>query len=107
MTYRVGPRYGAIVEATADLDNAIRVVKTFDDPQDAIRQMAPACQDGERWAVVDLTVMRVVAKGSRHAGQQTRDSSWLFRATSSSALQTARTVSRAIDVRTYVKRRLV
>ena len=73
VTDRVGPRYGAIVwEATADLDDAIRAVQTFDDPQDAIRQMVPTCQDGERWAVIDLTVMRVVAKGARHPQRTAR-----------------------------------
>jgi hypothetical protein len=66
VTARVGRRYGAILwEASADLDHAIRTVKTFDNPDDAIRLVAPTCEDGERWAVVDLQTMDVVAKGTR------------------------------------------
>jgi hypothetical protein len=77
VTDRYGPRYGAILwEASADLDNAVRVVKTFDNPQDAIRLVAPECKDGERWAVVDLTIMRVVAKGASHAGLRLPDPDW-------------------------------
>ena len=79
MTSRVDPQYGAFVwEASADIDSAIRVVRAFADPQDAILSVAPNCLDGERWAVVDLTVMRVVAKGSSHSGPQAPDSRWLF-----------------------------
>jgi hypothetical protein len=76
---RFGPRYGAILwEASADLDSAIRVVKSFDNPQDAIRLVAPDCQDGERWAVVDLTIMRVIAKGAADATVRLPDCDWLF-----------------------------
>jgi hypothetical protein len=58
-------RYGAILwHASADIDNAIRLVKTFDDPEAAVRLLATICADGERWAVVDLTTMRAVATGS-------------------------------------------
>ena len=79
VTTRIGPRYGAILwEASADIDNAIRLVKTFHDPQDAILVVAPTCQDGERWAVVDLTLMRVVAKGSSQSGPHLPDSHWPF-----------------------------
>ena len=48
----------------ADIDDAIRVVRTFRDPDDAARLVARMCRTGERWAVVDLTAKRVIA-GSR------------------------------------------
>jgi hypothetical protein len=79
VTTRVGARYEAIVwQASADIDNAIRLVRTFHDPQDAILGVARTCQDGQRWAVVDLTLMRVIAKGSSHSGPRPLDSDWPF-----------------------------
>ena len=59
-------RYGAIRwTCDAEMHDAIRAVKAFPDPNDAVRFVAPACQEGERWAVVDLATMSVVAGGSR------------------------------------------
>src|ERR1700722_16921478 len=79
VTERFGPRYGAILwDASADLDTAIRFVKSFDNPQDAIGLMAHDCKDGERWAVVDLAIMRVVARGASHSGRRLPDCQWLF-----------------------------
>jgi hypothetical protein len=58
-------RYGAILwRASVDMDEAIRIVKRFDDPQAAIRLLADRCAAGEQWAVVDLSTMGVVATGS-------------------------------------------
>jgi hypothetical protein len=55
-------RYGGIVwRESADIDDAIRVVKTFRDPDDAARLVARMCRRGERWAVVDLAAKRVIA----------------------------------------------
>jgi hypothetical protein len=60
-----GPRYGAILwDVAADLNDAIRLVKGVADPMDAIRLVAASCQDGQRWAVVDLQRMTVVAEGN-------------------------------------------
>jgi hypothetical protein len=49
------------------VNHAIRAVKAFADPNDAIQYVAPTCGQGERWAVVDLSTMTVVAEGSRPA----------------------------------------
>jgi hypothetical protein len=40
--------------------------------------MALPCQDGERWAVVDLSAMRLVAKGSCQPGQRFPEYGWLL-----------------------------
>jgi hypothetical protein len=62
---RSGPQYGAILwDASADIDDAIRLVKAFADPQGAINLVASSRQDGQRWAVVDLRTMNVVAQGN-------------------------------------------
>jgi hypothetical protein len=69
---RVGQRYGAIRwQVEADLDNAIRLVRSFDNPTDAIRLVATTCARGERWAVVELPSRRLVVAGpSRYDHQQ-------------------------------------
>jgi hypothetical protein len=55
-------RYGGIVwRESADIDDAIRVVRTFRDPDDAARLIARMCRRGERWAVVDLAAKQVIA----------------------------------------------
>jgi hypothetical protein len=57
-------RYGAIVwESGMDVNEAIRAVKAFSDPNDAIRYAVPACHLGGHWAVVDLATMDTVAQG--------------------------------------------
>jgi hypothetical protein len=79
VTNRAGLRYGAILwDAVADIDAAIRVVKRFDNPQEAVRLVAPCCAVGQKWAVVDLISMRVVAKGSSQSGQGIADPGWPF-----------------------------
>ena len=45
------------------IDDAIRLVKAADDPAEAIGLVASACPADQRWAVVDLTTMSVVACG--------------------------------------------
>jgi hypothetical protein len=61
-------RFGAILwQAAADIDNAIKLVQAFDDPDDAVHLLTTSCAEGEQWAVVDLRTMGVVAAGS---GQQ-------------------------------------
>ena len=58
-------RYGAILwHATADIDDAIRMVRAFPDADEAVRVVAPACDSNQKWAVVDLATMSVVASGS-------------------------------------------
>jgi len=55
-------RFGVIRwEAGADLEDAIRLVKACDDPAAAVQLASRACPAGERWAVVDLSTMSVVA----------------------------------------------
>jgi hypothetical protein len=54
------------------------VLKRFDDPQEAIHLVAPCCAIGQKWAVVDLISMRVVAKGSSQSGQGLPDPGWPF-----------------------------
>jgi hypothetical protein len=58
-------RYGAIVwHPGVDIDDdAIRMVKAADDPDEATGLVASACLDNQRWAVIDLTTMSVVASG--------------------------------------------
>ena len=57
-------RFGAIRwESDAGLDDAIRLVRACHDANDAVRLASGACRDGERWAVVDLQTMRVLASG--------------------------------------------
>ncbi len=57
-------RYGAIVwHPGAGIDDAIRLVKAADDQEEAVRFVAPVCPEDQRWAVVDLTTMNVVASG--------------------------------------------
>jgi hypothetical protein len=59
-------RFGGILwEMSADIDDAICLAKGFDNPDDAIQLLGSNCEDGQRWAVVDLASMRVVASGSR------------------------------------------
>jgi hypothetical protein len=69
-------RFGAILwETGVEVHEAIRAVKVFPDADDAIAYVAPACTTGQRWAVVDLVTMAVVAEGARNAarpGQGTR-----------------------------------
>jgi hypothetical protein len=58
-------RYGAILwQASADIDDAIRLVKTFDDPDTAAFLLATNCAEDEQWAMVDLRTMGVIAAGS-------------------------------------------
>jgi hypothetical protein len=58
-------RYGGIVwEHAAELDDSIIFVETFDNPNDAIRQVVPRCRGGERWAVIDLNSLGIVATGN-------------------------------------------
>jgi hypothetical protein len=57
-------RYGAIVwHPGVDIDDAIRMVKAADDPDEATGLVASACLEDQRWAVIDLTTMSVVASG--------------------------------------------
>jgi hypothetical protein len=57
-------RYGAIVwRPGVDIDHAIRLVKAADDPDEAKGLVLSACRGDQRWAVVDLITMRVVASG--------------------------------------------
>ena len=68
MNDRGGVLYGAIVwDALANIDDAIKVVKAFDNPDDARRLAALTCGDGQRWAVVHLETKRVVAQGCEPA----------------------------------------
>jgi hypothetical protein len=56
--------FGAIVwESGLEADEAIRAVKAFQDPNEAIRYVASLCEAGETWAVVDLVTLTVVAQG--------------------------------------------
>jgi hypothetical protein len=58
-------RYGAIRwRPSAPLDDAIRAVRGFDDPDAAVRFIQPTCGPEERWAVVELKPMRIIAAGS-------------------------------------------
>jgi hypothetical protein len=57
-------RFGAIRwEDQASLEDAIRLVKACHDPNDAVRVASSSCRAEERWAVVDLTTMSVLASG--------------------------------------------
>jgi len=57
-------RYGAIVwHPGVGIDDAIRLVRAADDPEEAMGLVAPGCREDQRWAVVDLTTMSVVAAG--------------------------------------------
>jgi hypothetical protein len=46
------------------MEDAIRLARTFDDPDPAVRFLAASCVAGEQWAVVDLSTMGVVGTGS-------------------------------------------
>ena len=66
-------RYGAIIWRPAtDIDDAIRLVRAFDDPSEAVRLVEPACAFDQRWAVVDLATMSVVASGAGETGLRPR-----------------------------------
>lgn len=57
-------RFGAIRwESDASLDDAIRMVRACDYASDAVQLASGACAAGERWAVVDLQTMKVLATG--------------------------------------------
>jgi hypothetical protein len=57
-------RYGAIMwHPGVGIDDAIRLVKGADDQEEAVRFVAPVCPSDQRWAVIDLTTMHVVASG--------------------------------------------
>jgi hypothetical protein len=57
-------RYGAIVwRPGVDIEDAIRMVKAADNPDEATGLVASACLEDQRWAVIDLTTMSVVASG--------------------------------------------
>jgi hypothetical protein len=58
-------RYGAIVwHPGIDIDDdAIRLVRAADDPDEATGVVASVCLENQRWAVIDLTTMSVVASG--------------------------------------------
>jgi hypothetical protein len=57
-------RYGAIMwHPEAGIDDAIRLVKGADDQEEAVRFVAPVCPSDQRWAVIDLTTINVVASG--------------------------------------------
>lgn len=59
---RTRRRFGAILwEATADIDDAIRVVESFEDANAAVARVANECSSGETWAVVEIPSMRIVA----------------------------------------------
>jgi hypothetical protein len=61
---RTRRRYGAIMwHPGAGIDDAIRLVMAADDQEEAVRLVAPVCPQDQRWAVVDLTTMNVVASG--------------------------------------------
>ena len=64
MGRRAPGRFGAIRwESEVQLDDAIRLVRACHDPNDAVRLASGACAEGERWAVVDLSTMQVLASG--------------------------------------------
>jgi hypothetical protein len=46
------------------IDDAIQLVRAFDDHDEAIACASNACGFAEQWAVVDLTSMTVTARGS-------------------------------------------
>jgi hypothetical protein len=57
-------RYGAILwRPGVEIDDAIRLVKAVDDPEEAMSLVVSGCHDDQRWAIVDLTTMNVVASG--------------------------------------------
>jgi hypothetical protein len=61
-------RFGAIRwETQASLEDAIRLVKACNDPGDAVRVASDSCRAEERWAVVDLRTMSVLATGSKRS----------------------------------------
>jgi hypothetical protein len=59
----VRPYGGILWDDTAELDDSISFVRTFDSPDDAVRQLVPRCRLGERWAVIDLNTLGIVATG--------------------------------------------
>ncbi|MBV9661473.1 MAG: hypothetical protein JO337_09975 [Acidimicrobiales bacterium] len=55
-------RFGAILwEASANMDDAIRMVEAFADPDSAISRLTTVCSPGQKWAVVEIPGMRIVA----------------------------------------------
>jgi hypothetical protein len=57
-------RYGALLwTESATLDDAIDKVRAFHDLNDAVDFVRPSCTRGQRWAVVDLNDLTVVATG--------------------------------------------
>lgn len=65
---RGGRRYGAIVwESGLEINDAIVAAKAFPDANGAYRYIAPLCGAAERWAVVDLATMTVIAEGGCRA----------------------------------------
>jgi hypothetical protein len=57
-------RFGAIRwESQASLEDAILLVKACQDPNDAVRVASDSCRAEDRWAVVDLATMSVLASG--------------------------------------------
>ena len=52
-------------KADVAIDDAIEMVRGFDDREEAVAYASKACRVAERWAVVDLTLMTVTARGSR------------------------------------------
>jgi hypothetical protein len=57
-------RFGAIRwETEAHLDDAIRMVRACHYASEAVQLASGACAAGERWAVIDLETMKVLATG--------------------------------------------
>ena len=66
-------RYAGIAwEAGADVDQSIWFVATFDSPSDAIHHVTGLCNRGDRWAVVDLNTLGVMATGHASAVKSRR-----------------------------------
>ena len=61
------PFGAACCRADAVIDDAIQMVRAFDDRDEAVACASTACGVAEQWAVVDLTSMTVTARGSRPA----------------------------------------
>jgi hypothetical protein len=60
---RVGRFGGILWEPAGEIDRSISFVHNYDNPNEAIRQLSERCGRAERWAVVDLETLGVVASG--------------------------------------------
>jgi hypothetical protein len=70
MVRRSRRRYAGIAwEAGPDVDHSIWFVATFDNPSEAMDHVAGLCHRRDRWAVVDLNTLGIMATG--HAASRT------------------------------------